>query len=78
MGQTAYDRISKKRSDIYYSLARQFVELMDVLQSLRIYSTQHPDLLPIEAYDLWNETGSQRALSVLQQYTDCTPIRLPK
>lgn len=78
IGQTAYDIISKKRSDIYHSLAHQFVGLMDVLQSIRLYSHAHPDLLPIQAYELWNDTGSQRALSVLKQYTDCTPIRLPK
>lgn len=75
MGQIAYDRISKEKSDIFYSLAKQFVGLMDLLQSLRVYSRHNPDLLPIQAYDLWNETGSQRALSVLKQYTDCTPIK---
>jgi hypothetical protein len=30
--------------------------------------------LPIEAYDLWNEGGSQRALHVLKQYTNAVPV----
>jgi len=25
--------------------------------------------MPIEAYDLWNEAGSQRALRILKSYT---------
>lgn len=70
LGQTAYGTISKKRSDVYHGLARQFVGLMDILQSIRNYSQSHPDLLPLQAYDLWNETGSQRALSVLKLYSD--------
>jgi len=74
MGRTAYATISEKQSDIYSSLSEHFISLMDVLQSVRIYSHQYPDLLPIQAYDLWNETGSQRALKVLKQYTNATPL----
>lgn len=75
LGQTAYDGISKKHNDLYHLLARQFVPLMDVLQSIRCYSNQYPDLLPLEAYELWHETGSQRALSVLKKYTQRIPAR---
>ncbi|SRR5579883_966968 len=75
IGKSAYETISKKQDDLYYSLAHQFVPLMDVLQSVRRYSSVYPDLLPLEAYELWNETGSQRALSVLRQYTKGSPIK---
>lgn len=75
MGQTAYDTISKKRNDIYHLLSKQFVSLMDVLQSIRQYSKQYPDLLPLQAYDLWNETSSKRALSVLRQCTNGIPVQ---
>lgn len=78
LGQTAYSAISHKDSDLYGSLATHFVPLMDVLQSIRKYAKEYPDLLPLEAYDLWNETGSQRALRVLRQYTQGLPInKLP-
>jgi hypothetical protein len=69
MGRTAYSAISQHQSDLYDSLSNHFVPLMDVLQSVRHSVKDFPDLLPFEAYDLWNETGSLRALSVLKQYT---------
>jgi hypothetical protein len=69
MGQAAYVRISKKSNDLYASLSTQFVNLMDILQSIRQYTQNYPDLLPIQAYELWNDTGSRRALTILQQYT---------
>lgn len=74
MGQSAYANISRARNDIYALLARQFVSLMDILQSIRQYSKEYVDLLPLEAYELWSETGSQRALSVLKKYTHSTPV----
>lgn len=74
LGQLSYETVSKKRNDIYNLLAHKFVALMDVLQSIRVYTSKYPDLLPLEAYELWNETGSQRALSVLKQYTKSSPV----
>ncbi len=73
IGRSAYSTISEDRNDLYSKLAANFVSLMDVLQSIKKH-----DLLPIEAYDLWNETRSQRALSQLQQYTSAVPFRLIK
>lgn len=75
LGQSAYGRISKDNNDLYYRLARHFVPLMDILQSVRVDSENHPDLLPLQAYELWNETGSKRALSILKQYTGGIPIK---
>lgn len=80
LGQAAYFRISKKSNDLYEDLSHQFVPLMDILQSIRQYTKKYPDLLPLEAYELWNDTGSQRALTVLKQYTqdsEAIPLTLP-
>lgn len=74
IGQSAYGTIAKTRYDLYGILAKQFVTLMDVLQSVRQSKPEFPDLLPIDAYDLWNETGSQRAMSILKQYTRAMPV----
>lgn len=79
LGQAAYIGVSKKNNDLYDHLSNQFVSLMDILQSIRQYTKKCPDLLPLEAYELWNETGSQRALTILKQYTsnpDAIPIFL--
>ena len=74
LGQSAYANISRTNSDIYGLLSRQFVPLMDILQSIRQYSKENTDLLPLEAYELWNDTGSRRALSALKKYTHSTPV----
>lgn len=74
LGQSAYSTISHEANDIYWLLARHFVPLMDVLQSIRQYTKHHPDLLPMDAYELWCDTGSKRALSILQQYTNSDSI----
>ncbi len=74
LGRGAYHAMSKTSNDLYSCLAQQFVSIMDILQSIRLQAQQIPDLLPFEAYDLWNESGSQRALKVLKQYSNATPI----
>ena len=74
LGQAAYVGISRKTNDLYDHLSHQFVLLMDVLQSIRQYSQACPDLLPLQAYEQWNDTGSQRALSILRQYSSSIPV----
>jgi hypothetical protein len=64
IGRSAYANISNTTSDLYGSLAMQFVMLMDVLQCIN----QRQVLLPLEAYDLWQDLGSRRALRALQSY----------
>jgi len=70
LGRSAYANISRKDNDFYYSLAAQFVRLMDVLQSIR-----HTDQLPLEAFENWMELGSERALSILRTYTQAIPVK---
>jgi len=65
LGQSAYAGISLSAHDLYGALAYQFIRLMDVLQSIR---SDH-DLLPLEAYERWQEFGSERALRMLESYT---------
>jgi hypothetical protein len=69
LGRSAYGAVSKKANDLYHSLAMQFVVLMDVLQSIR----PHTELLPLQAYEQWEELGSRRALQILQELTRGTP-----
>ena len=64
LGRSAYATVAATATDIYTLLAQQFVLLMDVLQSLN----ERHILLPLEAYELWQELGSQRALTILQSY----------
>lgn len=73
LGQSAYSSISKAETDLYSSLAKEFVPIMDVIQSLR-NNKLFPGLSPLEAYELWSETGSQRALAMLKLYSQATPV----
>jgi hypothetical protein len=72
LGKVAYTSISHSKSDLFGSLALHFVPIMDILQTI----TQ-ADLLPLEAYDLWNDTQSPRALAMLKEYTksSATPMQ---
>lgn len=65
LGRSAYATISDKTTDIYSSLALQFVVLMDILQSVN----ENRTLLPMEAYELWQDVGSRRAFKTLQEYS---------
>jgi hypothetical protein len=76
IGRGAYATVSRTSNDLYALLAQQFVAIMDILQSIAQYTHQKPQLMPLQAYELWNECGSQRALRVLRQYSKATPISL--
>ncbi|OGT45181.1 MAG: hypothetical protein A3E83_07855 [Gammaproteobacteria bacterium RIFCSPHIGHO2_12_FULL_41_20] len=78
IGKAAYESISLKTNDLFWSLAQQFVMLMDVLQSIHQHSKEVTDLLPLEAYERWNTVGSQRALHILQKYSTATPVYSPE
>jgi len=71
LGRAAYGAISKTANDLYWMLAIEFVMLMDVLQSIRPTT----DLLPLQAYEQWDELDSQRARLILQEYTRGIPIK---
>lgn len=68
LGRTAYAAVSKTNNDIFSSLSSDFVTLMDVLQAVAL----RPDLMPLEAYEQWNELGSKRSLQILREYTSGT------
>ena len=63
LGRSAYHHISTVTqqgiAELYQQLAESFILLMDLLQTIRQYST--PALQPIAAMELWQQTGSQAA-----------------
>lgn len=73
IGRSAYALISATHTDLFGSLALQFVVLMDVLQSIR-----GSDLLPHEAFEQWQQVGSQRALKMMQEYASLGIIPIKK
>lgn len=63
LGRSAYQHIGsvtqKGIAELYQQLAESFILLMDLLQTIRQYST--PALQPIAAMELWQQTGSRAA-----------------
>jgi len=62
---------------IYATLATQFVDLLDVLHTLRELEQTTPCIDAMNAYQLWRETGSTHAWQVLQQFTSGSPSLHP-
>jgi hypothetical protein len=63
MGRSAYhhisDNVQKSAAELYRQLAEAFVTLMDLLQTIREFSS--PALQPIQNLELWSDTGSTAA-----------------
>lgn len=73
LGQTAYDHLGQllqqALAKLYQQLASCFVSMMDVLQHVR----QDSSLMPLQAYDLWQQTGSRSAHRQLSE-NDAFPV----
>lgn len=80
IGKSAYLLLSNRERatepDLFATLAQNFVSLMDILQSMREVDNKIVLLDPIQAEELWRDTGSNHALQNLQQATTriATPI----
>jgi len=74
LGRSAYHHIGgatqHAMAELYQHLAESFILLMDLLQTIRQYSS--PALEPIAAFELWDQTGSKSALKQVSK--DSLPI----
>jgi hypothetical protein len=81
LGRTAYQNVAEAAqaamAEMFTHLAESFVSLMDTLQAMRSMHNQDNQLEPIQAFELWRETGSQRARTILEQTSQATPLLVP-
>ena len=74
LGRTAYIHLSELLkqafADLYQQLSNHFVQMMDILQNIR----SEPALLPLQALEQWQDTGSQNGRRILSGYSSATPI----
>ena len=74
MGRSAYQHLSntaqQATADLYKQLADAFVLLMDLLQTIRRFSS--PVLQPMQSYELWSDTGSAGLFSQIDN--DSFPV----
>lgn len=72
LGRSAYNQISQCRDDVqgvfFRKLSLGFVPLMDILQAIRELGAETPLLSPLEAAELWADTGSNQALKTARTY----------
>lgn len=54
---------------LFGALAERFVCLMDVLHAMREVNNQLVCLDPVQAHEIWTDTGSKHALQTLKSYT---------
>lgn len=78
LGRSAYLSLSDipqaAMAMLYANLAEGFVMVMDTLQAMRSMDEQTLALDPIQAMELWQDTGSQHARAVLRAHSDATPF----
>lgn len=75
LGRGTYAELAAgQNNNVYAHLCRDFVKLMDILQSLRELDDGHSCLEPMQAYDLWVRTGSQSAIKSLERFSGSRPV----
>lgn len=79
LGQNAYATLAnycqQNLAELYKALGQDFVSLMDVLHVVRELSSEAEPLTPLQAEELWQDTASPHALSVLRRSTKAIPVR---
>jgi len=83
LGRSAYHQLAanidnrkEQINDLYTCLTHGFVQLMDILQAIRGLDDSHNDRLkPLQAFELWQETGSQQAYQAIRAINDGLPLQ---
>ena len=68
LGRSAYQHLAENLASmtvLYSRMAQQFVQAMDTLHAIRQLGEGTLQLEPLEAYDLWQQTGSRAAQAQL-------------
>ena len=81
LGRTAYTQVAgsskTQAAMLYHALSHSFVRLMEILNTIRGMSDPINELTPLQAIELWTESNSQHALTVLQRRTTSLVLRGP-
>ena len=79
IGRSAYHQLGgllpQASAQMYNRLAYDFVHAMDVLNAMRAIDTKQYSISPIDALELWSDTGSQFALRQFQKISNATPVQ---
>jgi len=79
LGRSAYHTVSETAQNamarMFGQLSESFVELMDTLQAMRCVSQQANDMDVLAAFELWQNTNSERARSIIMNAGNGIPVR---
>jgi hypothetical protein len=74
VGRTAYHEYGQYAEEpIFGMLSAYFVDVMDILQTVRELEYAKACIDPLDAYQLWRDTGSVRAWAILRRFTSALP-----
>lgn len=79
LGRSAYSQLASQSmatlANLFGHLAHEFVAIMDTLQAIQQLNPQNSlQLSPIEAAELWQDTGSRQAKKTMSDYTNACVI----
>ncbi|MDR2877893.1 MAG: hypothetical protein LBV36_07645, partial [Chromatiales bacterium] len=74
LGRTAYQQAHELSSATPYAqLATGFLSVVELLQAMHELGEEGSALTPLHAFELWDDTGSDRALRYIQALTSAIP-----
>ena len=77
LGRSAYQNLADnltKTAHLFAHLAEEFIAAMDTLQAIRVIGQGDSGLLPVEAYELWQDTASRQAYEQLLRQSGGQPV----
>lgn len=80
LGRSAYHTVSESAQTamarMFGQLAESFVEMMDILQAMRCVSQPANDLDVLAAFELWQNTNSERARRIIMNAGSGIPVKV--
>jgi hypothetical protein len=74
VGRAAYREYGQYAEEpIFAMLSDYFVDVMDILQTVRELEYERACIDPLDAYQLWRDTGSIHAWDTLRRFTSALP-----
>lgn len=79
LGRTAYRQADDLlgQSSVFGQICDGFVALLELLHAMRELGEGCVRLTPLHAFELWDDTGSDRALRYIRSFTSAIPVRSP-
>jgi len=79
LGRSSYHALAcslkQSHAELYRHICQGFGAMLDVLQAVHGFANNEHVLSPMDAFDLWQQTGSSRALQQINQGRIAIPVR---